>query len=154
MIRVALAGLALAAALAFPFAALASDQHPTLADLEDEVMCPVCHTTLDQSSSPTAQAIKAFIVRRIRAGDTKSQIKSKLVDSFGPAILAAPPKRGFDLLAWWLPVVGLVAGAAVVGGLAWRWSRGRDPDSVPPAALPLDAESDRRVDEALANFEL
>ena len=27
-------------------------ERPTLADLEDEVMCPACNTTLDQSSSP------------------------------------------------------------------------------------------------------
>src|SRR5207249_283902 len=33
----------------------------TLADLEDEVMCPVCNTTLDQSSSGAARQIKTFI---------------------------------------------------------------------------------------------
>ena len=80
-----LAAAALALALAAP--AFASEAHPTLAELEGEVMCPICHTTLDQSSSAAAQRIKAFIVRRIRAGDTKSEIENRLVDDFGPSIL-------------------------------------------------------------------
>ena len=75
----------------------------TLADLEDEVMCPVCHTTLDQSSSGAARQIKTFISQRIAAGDSKNEIKDELVADYGPQILAAPPKKGFDLLAWLLP---------------------------------------------------
>ena len=88
----------------------------TLADLEGEVMCPVCNTTLDQSSSPAARQIENFISRRIQAGDSKDEIKDRLVAVYGPQILAAPPKEGFDLLAWLLPFVGLVGGALVLGG--------------------------------------
>ena len=85
-----------AAALLLAVPALASERHPTLAELEGEVMCPICHTTLDQSNSPVAQHMKAFIARRIRAGDSEAQIKAKLVASFGPAVLAEPPKHGLD----------------------------------------------------------
>ena len=75
----------LAAALFLATPALASEQHPTLADLEDEVLCPVCYPeTLAQSSSPAAQQVKRFISRRIAAGDTKSEIKRKLVADYGP----------------------------------------------------------------------
>ena len=38
-------------------------------------MCPTCKTTLDQSSAPIANRIRAFISARIVAGDTKSEIK-------------------------------------------------------------------------------
>src|SRR6266851_6188050 len=100
-------------ALAAASPALGSEQHPRLLELEGEVMCPTCHTTLDQSNSLEARRIEAFIAARIRAGDTKSEIKAKLVDQFGPAILAAPPRRGFDLLVWWLPIGGILAGALV-----------------------------------------
>ena len=44
---------ALALALAAP--AVASERHPTLNELEGEVMCPICHTTLDQSNSAAAE---------------------------------------------------------------------------------------------------
>jgi cytochrome c-type biogenesis protein CcmH len=132
--------------------ASASERHPTLAELEAEIICPTCHTTLDQSDSPIARRMKQFIAARIAAGDTKSEIRAKLVAQFGPAVLAAPPKHGFDLLAWLLPIVGILGGAAAVGLLAWRWSRARDPS---PAAIgpSLGPELDRRVDEELRRFE-
>ena len=137
-------------ALALAPVALASERHPTLAELEGEVMCPICNTTLDQSSSPAARQIETVISRQIAAGDTKSEIKDRLVAEYGPQILAAPPKKGFDLLAWLLPIAGLLGGAVVLGALAWRWSRAREPVRVP---LRLDPALERRVDEELTRFD-
>lgn len=148
--------LALGALVAAP-GALASNAHPTLGELESEVMCPTCKTTLDMSSSPVATRIRAFITARIEAGDKRSAIKSKLVDEFGPAVLASPSKKGFNLLAWLLPLVGIVLGALVLGWLAWVWSRRRSGRGSAyadwPPDRPLDAELEQRVDEALARYE-
>jgi cytochrome c-type biogenesis protein CcmH len=140
----------LALGLAAP--ALASERHPTLGELEGEVMCPTCKTTLDQSSAPIADRIRQFISARIAAGDTKSEIKQKLVDQFGPAVLAEPSKHGFNLLAWVLPFVGIGLGAAALGILAWRWTRSRE-SAAAPAGAPVDPELERRVDEELARFD-
>ena len=120
------------------------------ADLEGEIMCPVCSTTLDQSDSPIARRMKADIARRIAAGDSKKEIEDSLVAEFGQQILASPPKKGFNLLAWILPFVALFGGALVLGLLAWRWSRNREPS--PPAAQ-LSPALERRVDEELARFD-
>jgi cytochrome c-type biogenesis protein CcmH len=131
--------------------ALAAEQRPTLQDLEDEIMCPVCPgETLEQSSSPAAQQVERFIAARIRAGDSKQEIKDKLVVQYGPRILAAPPREGFNLLAWVLPLVGAVAAALVLGFAAWRWSRGREPPAPGP---PLDPEVERRLDRELARLD-
>lgn len=130
--------------------ARASERHPTQAELEGEVMCPVCGTTLDQSSSPAAQQIKRVIARGIAAGETKSQIKDRLVANYGDSILAAPPHHGFGLLAWWLPVAGILVAAAVVGAGVWRWSRAREPA---PRAVPLDPALEQRLDDELRRFE-
>jgi cytochrome c-type biogenesis protein CcmH len=138
-----------AALLAVPVAR-ASQQHPTLSEVEGEVMCPVCGTTLDQSNSPAAEQIKRVIARRIAAGDTKSEIKARLVANYGDSILAAPPRHGFGLLAWWLPIVGIVAAAVVVGIGAWRWSRAREPA---PQPVQLDPALERRLDDELRRFE-
>jgi cytochrome c-type biogenesis protein CcmH len=144
-----LALVLVAALLAVPLAQ-ASERHPTQAELEGEVMCPVCGTTLDQSSSPAAQQIKRVIARDIAAGQTKSQIENRLVAEYGDAILAAPPRHGFGLLAWWLPIVGIVVAAVVVGAGAWRWSRAREPA---PRTVQLDPALERRLDDELRRFE-
>jgi len=153
---VLLAGL-LVAALAVVSPAAASEQNPTLPELERELICPTCHESLAASSSPIADRMRAFIRARISAGDTKSEIKAKLVDQFGESVLAAPPKSGFNLLAWVLPLVGIAVAAGVVGALAYRWSRSRREDLQPDASangrLRLDPELERRVDEELARFD-
>ncbi|HEX2292621.1 MAG TPA: cytochrome c-type biogenesis protein [Gaiellaceae bacterium] len=129
---------------------------PSVADLEGEVMCPQCKTTLDQSDAPVARDIKAFIRERADACVPEGQIKDELVAQFGPAVLAAPPREGFHWLAWALPLVGLLAGGAVISLLVWRWSRRRPVGSpVAPAngRPPLDPELERRLDRELARFD-
>jgi cytochrome c-type biogenesis protein CcmH len=123
---------------------------PSAADLEAELVCPTCKTTLDMSDAPVARRMKAIIRARLAAGASASEIKAELVDQFGRGVLAEPPKRGFDLLAWVLPLGGVAVGAVGVGALAWGWSRRRGDDD---GALPLDPELDRRVDDELARFD-
>jgi cytochrome c-type biogenesis protein CcmH len=123
---------------------------PKAADLEAELVCPVCETTLDQSTAPVAERMKTYIRVRVAAGDTEQEIKDALVAEFGPGVLATPPEGGFGLLAWLLPLAALVAGAAVVGVLLRAWSRRRAPRDDPRV---LDPELDRLVDEELARFD-
>jgi cytochrome c-type biogenesis protein CcmH len=151
--------LLLAFCLVVPPTAAASEERPTQAELEKEIICPVCTpATLDQSDSPIARRMEGFIARRIAAGDTKSEIKNKLVAQFGPQVLAAPPRSGFNWLAWLLPLAGLGLGAAVVGVAAWRWSRMRERPVEPPLEArngrrAIDPELERRLEEELARFE-
>ena len=123
---------------------------PNAADLEAELVCPVCETTLDQSNAPIAQRMKAFIRVRIATGDSEQEIKDALVDEFGPAVLATPPRSGFGLLAWLLPLAALAVGAIAVGLLIRSWSRRRTPSD---DGEPLDPQLERLVDDELARFD-
>ena len=143
---------ALAVVLVLAPVAAASERHPTLGELEGEVVCPTCHTTIDQSSSPIANRMKLFITARIRAGDTKSEIERKLVAQFGPEVIAKPSKHGFDLVAWLLPLFLVAGGAVAVAAAAWGWRNASARGRATPAE-PLDEELERRVDEELARFE-
>jgi cytochrome c-type biogenesis protein CcmH len=138
--------------LAFAFAA----PPPTLSDIEDEVVCPTCKVTLDQSDAPVADRMRAYIRGRIAAGDSKEEIKAKLVAQFGPRVLAVPQRRGFDLLAWVLPIGAAILAAGAVGVVAWRWSRAPRPGDVPAeddGRGTLGPELERRLDEELARFD-
>ena len=148
-----LAVVAAALTLAGPAAACA---HPrtSLSYLEGQVMCPTCHTTLDQSDSLAAKRIEVFISQKIAACWTTQRIESALVANYGQGILAAPSHKGFDLLAWWLPIVGVLAGALVLAFGVWRWSRRREPEEpADPAGSGLDEETERRLDDLLARFD-
>jgi cytochrome c-type biogenesis protein CcmH len=116
----------------------------SVADLEDEVMCPVCGESLAVArESPLAARERALIGRLVARCETKGQIKAQLVDQFGPSVLALPPRRGFDASAYLVPLLG---GAVAIGAtvlLLRRWRR--RPAPVAPRA-PTAAE--RRLLEA------
>jgi cytochrome c-type biogenesis protein CcmH len=142
--------LVVSAAVLVSGAAATAATPPSAADLESELVCPVCETTLDQSNAPVAERMKAFIRARIAAGDSAQQIKDELVAQFGPGVLARPPKGGFGLLAWLLPLAALLGGAIAVTLLIRSWARRR---STPAEDAPLDPELDRLVDDELARFD-
>jgi cytochrome c-type biogenesis protein CcmH len=144
-----LAGVVVLAALLVAGTAVAGP--PNAADLEAELVCPVCETTLDQSNAPVAERMKAFIRGRIAAGDSEDQIKDALVAQFGPGVLAKPPEGGFGLLAWLLPLAALLGGAVAVGLLVRSWSSRKGPP--PPSDDHLDPRLERLVDEELARFD-
>ncbi len=150
----ALAVVAFALALTGPATA---QPCATLADLQDEVICPTCNTTLEMSNSPVAERMRAFIRERERACASKEEVKAELVAQFGEGVLAAPPKRGFNLLAWVLPLAGLALAALVVTLLARRWRATRAEEGAlagsPDGRAALNPELERRVDEELARYE-
>jgi cytochrome c-type biogenesis protein CcmH/NrfF len=127
----------------------------TLPDVEDEVMCTVCGTALNLSSSPQADRERAFIRREIAAGKTKDQIKAALVAQYGNQVLAEPPKSGFDLTAWLIPGAAiLLAAIAIALGLR-RWRRaGRGGGPPSGEGEPLDSADAERLDADLARYDL
>lgn len=131
----------LATAAAGP--AAAQEPRASLPDVEDEVMCTICGTLLEESQSAQADRERALIRRLIAEGRDKDQIKDALVAEYGPRVLATPSGHGFDLLAWIVPVVVLLAGL-IAGILAVRRSlRGRgggddDRDAPKPSKADLN----------------
>ena len=145
-----LAGLL--AVLAIAPAAGAVTPRTTLNDVEDEVMCPTCGTPLNLATdAPLANDERALIRRLIDQGQTKDQIKHRLVQEFGPNVLALPRARGFDLSVYLVPIVLAAAALVAIAVLALRWRRRRPPD--PAAAPALDAADAQRLDSDLARFD-
>jgi cytochrome c-type biogenesis protein CcmH len=149
-----LAILALVFGLAIAFRSPAS-KHPSQASVEAGLVCTTCHEPLDESSSPLAQQMRAFIRAKLKAGWTEKQIDDHFVAELGPQVLATPPTHGFDLLAWLLPFAAIVFGAAAVGVGARAWLRNKDGDSEEPedGGPPLAPSLELRVDQELARFD-
>ncbi len=136
---------------AFP-EALGASPRASLPDIEDEVMCPICGTLLELSSSPQAERERTFIRRLIAKGRSKQQIEDALVAEYGNEVLAVPSGSGFDLSAYLVPVIAFVLGigALALGVLRWR-RRGGDGEDRAVAPRGEDAE---RLDSDLARYDL
>ena len=147
-------GLILAVATLAMLPAVASARCPrtTLGDVEDEVMCPVCGVPLELATeAPQAQRERAFIQAQIRRCRSKSQIKRALVAQFGQRVLAKPEGKGFDLVAYLVPALGVLLAAAAIAVAALRWRRRprRDEAVATPAS-----ESGARLDSDMERYEL
>jgi cytochrome c-type biogenesis protein CcmH len=153
-----LAALALLAPLGpLAPAAPAAESPPSLAQIEEEVMCPVCGTLLQLAEAPQAQREKAFIARLIAEGRSEEQIKDALVAEYGEEVLALPEGSGFNLSAYLVPIVAflLAAAALAVGILRWRRAGGGHPggDSAGGPSR-LTGEDSERLDADLARYDL
>lgn len=102
------------------------DEPQTTVDaVSKTVMCPSCDTTLDESDSAAALRMRVWVTAAVDAGWTEEEIRDGLVEEYGgdESVLATPRARGAGVVVWLVP--GLVALAALVGGVLSlrRWRR-------------------------------
>jgi cytochrome c-type biogenesis protein CcmH len=122
----------------------------TLADVEDEVMCPVCGVPLGLATeAPQAQRERDFIQREVESCKSKDEIKQALVAQFGERVLALPPEKGFNLAAYLVPAALLLVGVAAIATVAVR--RRSAPATTGPAIATDDAA---RLDADLQRYDL
>jgi cytochrome c-type biogenesis protein CcmH len=155
----ALAGVLVTLLVAAP-ATFAACPQTTLADIEDEVMCTVCGTTLGLATeAPQAQRERAFVVERIERCESKDEIKAALVAEFGSEVLATPEEEGFGLAAYAVPLAVLIGGLTLVGLTAVRWRRSRRvfPSGEGPRddqRHPVSAHASARLESDLERYDL
>ena len=155
--RARVAALVALAALVVTAAAGAADCTKTsVSDLEDEVMCPVCGTSLGLArEAPQARRERAYIARLVKRCRSKDEIKAALVAQFGDSVLALPSKDGFDISAYIAPLLAmLLAGAGLIIGLV-RWRRAGPTRAAAVFASPrgIDPADAVRLDEELRREE-
>lgn len=110
--------------------------------LYDRILCPICTgQTLRHSQSTLAKQMRGVIQEKLLAGETDDAIVAYFVSVYDESVLAAPPWHGIGLAAWFVPPIGIAAGALVVY-LVIRSLRRRTtplqaatPAPVPPAGL-------------------
>ena len=139
----------LALALLAPAAAAA--QQASLPDIEDEVMCPICGTTLELSDSPQAERERELIRGLIAEGKSKDEIMDALVAEYGDDVLAVPDSEGFDLTAWVIPALGIGIAAIVVGLAIARLARRRRSNGV---GRELEPGDEARLERDMSSYDL
>jgi cytochrome c-type biogenesis protein CcmH len=125
----------------------------TLADIEDEVMCPICGTLLELSEAPQAHRQRVYIAELIAAGRSKGEIKEALVAQYGREVLALPRGSGFDLSAYLVPVIAFIVAAAALALAVVRWRRAAGPAAARQPTGPEDEEA-ARLEADIARYDL
>ena len=119
--KISLTGLVLVGLLLLNISpALASAQ----SDIENSLICPACFAeamSVAACQDSTAQQIKEEIRQKLASGQTKEQIIKTYVDQYGEKILTNPPKKGFNLMAWVIPFMGIMMGGALIYLALGRW---------------------------------
>ena len=115
--------------------------------IDEMLMCPVCPAeSIDQAQVPLARQMRQRVREMLAEGASRQDILDYFADRYGQNVLASPPKSGFNLLAWVLPVIGVgggagcrIAGTAGNDGKEQRSCRRRSchgPTGRGPGALP------------------
>jgi len=136
--------------------ALAATAKPraSLTDIENDVMCTLCHESLAVAQSPQADSERNYIRGLIAKGESKQQILRDMVAQYGPEVLGRPPASGFNLTVYVLPPAILAVGIAILAFTLPRWRRRtRQVTSRSPGPAPaLDPAETARLEHELGQF--
>ncbi|MCB0327072.1 MAG: cytochrome c-type biogenesis protein CcmH [Bdellovibrionales bacterium] len=124
--------------------------------LESRLMAPCCWGgSLDQHFSPVSQEMKQEIRSRLQGGESSEQILQSFEQKYGERVLAQPKAEGINILAWVIPLLGMLIGVGIVM-LFFRsqlYERSLDQRRQPePEILAKDSKSQRyeqKIDQEL-----
>lgn len=113
-----LTGLAPAGALADDDLSDDDALSPQALEIANGLNCPVCEgQSVRDSNSQLARDMRQRIQQMLDDGYTEEEVYDYFAhpDRYGPGILREPPKDGFFMTLWWMPVIGVAIGALVLG---------------------------------------
>lgn len=83
-------------------------------EVAKDVFCPVCESTpLDVCPTQACADWRELIRVQLAEGKTRAEIHEYFARQYGDGVLADPPKQGFGLILWVLPVLGVVVGGVL-----------------------------------------
>ena len=126
-------------------------------DIAGSLVCQCgCGKLLSVCEMETARQMKEIISAKVNAGWDRKQILDFMTTRYGQAVLAAPPKRGFDLTAWVTPFLAIAAGGQVIVLVLAVWvrrNRNHEVDLLLAAQdADLEAKYGRLLDQEMREF--
>jgi cytochrome c-type biogenesis protein CcmH/NrfF len=81
----------------------------------------------------TARGMQKDLDAHVTRAESDDQILQAMVEQYGPTVLVEPPKKGFDLLAWIMPIAVPLIALVLVWEVVRRW---RHKAALAPAGGP------------------
>ena len=119
-----------------------------------ELWCPLCggRLRLDSCELKACAQMREVIAIKLEEGEDAAAIRDYFLEQYGPQVLGEPPRRGFNWLAWILPVVAFAGGGVFLWLRLQQMSRPLRP-SAARVAEPEHDERERRLDEELSRYD-
>lgn len=120
-----------------------------------EIHPPGCtdSMTADYCTLSTAHETRTEIYELLKQGNNKDEVIEILVEKYGERILASPTKEGFNLFAWILPGLGIVAGAIVIAFFLRKRLQKKAARETPYSEeMKVSPEMEKKVQEELKNW--
>jgi cytochrome c-type biogenesis protein CcmH len=115
--------------------------------------CPICKDlSAADSPAPLAQQMREEIAQKVRAGESKDQIRADFVAAYGDSVLMSPPQRGLPAVVYVLPTIVIASGLIIAVMLVRRWVRRPDAEPAEDDAAPMTAADRRAVLKAVARL--
>jgi cytochrome c-type biogenesis protein CcmH len=144
------------------------ENDPFVVGVEEKLRCTcgcnlsvyTCRTT--DFTCETSPAMHRHVVALVEERKTAEEILDAFVGQYGESVLMAPPRRGFNLTAYFLPGLAIVAASVLLLRRLVREARGagtgvREPggERATPAPGPRIPDPDRaRLEAELKRLEL
>jgi cytochrome c-type biogenesis protein CcmH/NrfF len=115
-------------------------------------MCGGCQDSAGLCSHPggtfsgpceTARGMQKDLDARVARNESDDAILQAYVEQYGPTVLVEPPKKGFDLLAWVMPVLLPLIALVLVWQVVRRWKQ--KAAFAPAGGPPIDSQFLARV---------
>src|SRR5712691_6339120 len=91
-------------------------------DVASQLKCPVCQgESVADSPSTISQQMRGVIRQQLQQGQSEQQIIQYFESRYGNTILWSPPKQGFTILAWIIPIAILLSGAFLLMLVVRGW---------------------------------
>lgn len=142
--------------VAFVFEATAlteAEMESRLKDLFNQFRCPTCQgLSVKDSEAGFSVQIRHKIEEMLQSGATDDEIRAYFVERYGEWILRSPPKRGFNLLLWILPALGMTGGMAFLFHKSRQWAKKQQEDEL-RQDLPLTPEEENILEKDMHRFQ-
>ena len=130
----------------------------TVSDISKQLICQCgCTMILSNCSHDECtvrDAMTSLIEQKLTQGQSEEQIIQFFVAQYGEQVLASPPKRGFNLVAWLLPFAAILAGGGIIYIALKAWVRRgkRRPTNAVTEAEEGDEEYRHQLEKELEEF--
>ncbi len=128
----------------------------TVSDISKQLICQ-CGCTLVLSKCTHAECMSrdtmtTLIEQKLVQGQSEEEIIRFFVAQYGEQVLASPPKRGFNLVAWILPFAAILGGGGVIYIALKKWVRQGGRSQISAGTEEGDEKYQRQLEEELKEF--